>query len=69
MRKRREPKGNQSKASTCGTAVGAKQGRAKGNLQKAKYQELKGKYGKPDGTEREKGRKLKSRKPAPEKPL
>ena len=32
----------QSKGNTCGTAVGAKQGRMKGNKQKAKYQNQEG---------------------------
>ena len=40
-RKKAEKKGKgrkrKQKASTCGTAVGAKQGRTKGNIQKAKY--------------------------------
>ena len=42
-RKKAEKKGKgrkrKQKASTCGTAVGAKQGRMKGNKQKAKYTE------------------------------
>ena len=32
-------------ASTCGTAVGAKQGRTKGNEQKAEYENLEGRHG------------------------
>ena len=35
------------KVITCGTAVGAKQGSAKGNKQKAKYGNRKGLNGKP----------------------
>ena len=47
------------KVSTCGTAVGAKQGRAKGNKQKAEYEEPKEMHGKPGKTI---GRKPKNRK-------
>ena len=54
MLKRREPKGERSQASTCGTAVGAKQGRTKGNKQKAKYTEPERWHGKPG---REQGEK------------
>ena len=39
--------------STCGTAVGAKQGRAKGNKQNAEYLESDGKHGKPGWKEEE----------------
>ena len=35
------------KGITCGTAVGAKQGRTKGNIQKAKYTEPERRHGKP----------------------
>ena len=41
--------------STCETAVGAKQGRAKGNKQKAEYLESDGKHGKPGWKEEEDG--------------
>ena len=37
MRNAKESAGVRAKAITCGTAVGAKQGRAKGNKQKAEY--------------------------------
>ena len=47
MLKGREPKGERNQASTCGTAVGVKQGRAKGNKQKAKYTEPERRHGKP----------------------
>ena len=47
MLKGREPKGERNHASTCGTAVGVKQGRAKGNKQKAKYTEPERRHGKP----------------------
>ena len=52
MLKRREPKGEGRQASTCGTAVGAKQGRTKGNRQKAEYTEPErwhGKLGRKEG--------------------
>ena len=42
-----DPGGEIQKGSTCGTAVGAKQGRTKGNKQKAKYSESDGMHGKP----------------------
>ena len=42
-----EPGGEIQKGSTCGTAVGAKQGRAKGNKQKAKHSESDRMHGKP----------------------
>ena len=48
-RKRSGRKETEKKGSTCGTAVGVKQGRMKGNKQKAKYQKPEKKYGKPDG--------------------
>ena len=47
-RKKAEEKGKgrkrKQKASTCGTAVGAKQGRTKGNEQKAEYENLEGRH-------------------------
>ena len=47
-RKKAEKKGKgrkrKQKASTCGTAVGAKQGRTKGNKQEAKYKNLEGRH-------------------------
>ena len=46
MLKRRTERGKRQ-ASTCGTAVGAKQGRTKGNRQKAKYTEPERRHGKP----------------------
>ena len=45
--------------STCGTAVGAKQGRTKGNKQEAKYTEPERKHGKPGWKEGEKPEKRK----------
>ena len=42
------------KGSTCGTAVGAKQGRTKGNKQNAEYLESDGKHGKLGWKEEEK---------------
>ena len=48
-RKRSGRKETEKKGSTCGTAVGVKQGRMKGNKQKAKYQKPEKKYEKPDG--------------------
>ena len=46
-----DPRGEIPKGSTCGTAVGAKQGRTKGNKQKAKYSESDGMHGKLGRTE------------------
>ena len=48
-RKKKIPKADErkQKVSTCGTAVGAKQGRTKGNKQKAKYIEPERGHGKP----------------------
>ena len=48
-----DPRGEIQKGSTCGTAVGAKQGRTKGNKQKAEYLESGGKHGKPGWKEEE----------------
>ena len=45
------------KASTCGTAVGAKQGRTKGNEQKAEYRNREGTHERSGGRERGKPRK------------
>ena len=42
---------NWKKASTRGTAVGAKRGRTKGNEQEAKYRKPEKKQGKPSGRE------------------
>ena len=42
-----DPGGEIQKGSTCGTAVGAKQGRTKGNKQKAEYLEPERRHGKP----------------------
>ena len=59
-RKKAEKKGKgrkrKQKASTCGTAVGAKQGRMKGNKQKAKYQNREGKHERSGWRERGKPR-------------
>ena len=52
--KRRESKEERSQAITCGTAVGAKQGRTKGNKQKVKYSESDGMHGKPGRKKEEK---------------
>jgi hypothetical protein len=41
------PRGEIQKGITCGTAVGAKQGRTKGNKQEAEYLESDGRHGKP----------------------
>ena len=49
-----DPGGEIQKGSTCGTAVGAKQGRTKGNEQKAEYLESDGRHGKPGWKEEEK---------------
>ena len=49
-----DPRGEIQKGSTCGTAVGAKQGRTKGNKQKAKYSESDRMHGKPGRMEEEK---------------
>ena len=49
-----DPREEIQKGSTCGTAVGAKQGRTKGNEQKAEYLESDGKHGKPGWKEEEK---------------
>ena len=49
-----EPRGEIQKGSTCGTAVGAKQGRTKGNKQKAQYLESAGMHGKPGRKKEEK---------------
>ena len=49
-----DPRGVNQKGSTCGTAVGAKQGRTKGNEQKAKYLEPGRRHGKPGREEGEK---------------
>ena len=49
-----DPGGGIQKGSTCGTAVGAKQGRTKGNEQKAEYLESDGRHGKPGWREEEK---------------
>ena len=49
-----DPRGEIQKGSTCGTAVGAKQGRTKGNKQKAEYLESDGKHGKLGWKEEEK---------------
>ena len=46
-----DPRGEIQKGSTCGTAVGAKQERTKGNLQKAKYGNQERLDGKPDRKE------------------
>ena len=51
-----DPGGEIQKGSTCGTAVGAKQGRTKGNKQKAEYLESEEMHGKPGRTEEEKQR-------------
>ena len=51
-----DPGGEIRKGSTCGTAVGAKQGRTKGNKQKAEYLESDGKHGKPGWKEGERQR-------------
>ena len=48
-----DPGGEIRKGSTCGTAVGAKQGRTKGNKQKAEYLESDGRHGKPGWKEEE----------------
>ena len=59
-RKKAEKKGKgrkrKQKASTCGTAVGAKQGRTKGNKQKAEYRNREGKHERSGWTERGKPR-------------
>ena len=49
------------KVSTCGTAVGAKQGRAKGNEQKAEYRNRERMHGKPGRKERGKRKKRKQK--------
>ena len=49
-----DPGGEIQKGSTCGTAVGAKQGRTKGNEQKAEYLESDGRHGKSGWKEEEK---------------
>ena len=46
------PGGEIQKGITCGTAVGAKLGRMKGNKQEAEYKNLERKHGKPGGGER-----------------
>ena len=51
-----DPGGEIQKGSTCGTAVGAKQGRTKGNAQKAEYLEPDGMHGKPGRKEGEEQR-------------
>ena len=51
-----DPRGENQKGSTCGTAVGAKQGRTKGNKQKAEYLESDGMHGKPGRKKEEKRR-------------
>ena len=54
-----DPGGEIQKGSTCGTAVGAKQGRTKGNEQKLEYAEPDEADGKPavDEGEKRRGRK------------
>ena len=47
-----DPGGEIQKGSTCGTAVGAKQGRTKGNEQRTEYANLKG-----SGRETSRGRR------------
>ena len=54
-----DPRGEIQKGSTCGTAVGAKQGRTKGNIQKAKYTEPERRHGKPGREEGERSGKCK----------
>ena len=56
------------KGITCGTAAGAKQGRTKGNQQKAKYGNRERTDGKPAGEERGK-QGSESGEAAPGKPL
>ena len=51
-----DPGGDIQKGSTCGTAVGAKQGRTKGNKQKAEYLESEEMHEKSGRTEEEKQR-------------
>ena len=58
-----DPGGEIQKGSTCGTAVGAKQGRTKGNEQRTEYAELDEADGKPAVDEGEKGRGRKKPKP------
>ena len=52
-----DPGGEIQKGSTCGTAVGAKQGRTKGNKQKAEYRNREGMHGRPGRRERGKRKK------------
>ena len=56
------------KVSTCGTAVGAKQGRTKGNLQKAEYENRERRHGKPGRKERGKPKEAKAEIGTPKKP-
>ena len=55
-RKRRGRKEPEKKGSTCGTAVGAKQGRTKGNEQEAEYENLEGRHERSGRRERGKRR-------------
>ena len=57
------------KVSTCGTAVGAKQGRTKGNEQKAEYENRKTKHGKPGFERTGKTNKAKAEGEHRKKPL
>ena len=62
------PGGEIQKGITCGTAAGAKQGRTKGNQQKAEYGNRERKHGKPGWEERGK-QGSESGEAAPGKPL
>ena len=62
-----DPRGEIQKGSTCGTAVGAKQGRTKGNEQKAEYLEPERRHGKL-GREEGENQGSESGTGAPEKP-